>query len=94
MSQELFFNTLDPQFTRYIDIRRELEAYLTEKYGGGINFQVAVSPALRALICLRLNKLKHESDRWTFYAPTVLDKVSRVPLDLCLRLCTFLPYSY
>jgi hypothetical protein len=93
MPQKLYLNTLDPQYARYIDLRRELEAYLTEKYGKDINFQVAVSPALRALICLRLNKLKHESDRWSFYAPTELDQVSSCfLLDFVLPL-PILPYS-
>jgi hypothetical protein len=43
MAKELFLNILDPQYTRYIQLRHELEAYLTEEYGEDINFRVAVS---------------------------------------------------
>ncbi|KUJ15958.1 uncharacterized protein LY89DRAFT_735100 [Mollisia scopiformis] len=35
-----FENVLDPQYSRYINLREELEAYLTEKYGEGIDFKV------------------------------------------------------
>jgi hypothetical protein len=43
MSQELHLNVLDPQFARYIELRDELEEYLVEIYGPGIDFQVSVS---------------------------------------------------
>lgn len=37
-----FEYVLDPQYSRYINLREELEAYLTEKYGEGIDFKVFV----------------------------------------------------
>ncbi len=45
MAQE-FLNVLDPQYTRYIYIRDEIEAYLTDKYGENINFQILVRSLL------------------------------------------------
>lgn len=44
MAQE-FLNVLDPQYTRYIHIRGEIEAYLIEKYGEETGFQVVVRSA-------------------------------------------------
>jgi hypothetical protein len=41
--QELYLNVLDPQYTRYIELRHELENYLIEIYGDDIDFQVSVS---------------------------------------------------
>lgn len=43
MSQELHLNVLDPQYARYIELGRELEDYLVEIYGPGIDFRVSVS---------------------------------------------------
>jgi hypothetical protein len=35
-------NVLDPQYARYILLRDELEAYLKEKYGADMDFNVFV----------------------------------------------------
>jgi hypothetical protein len=40
--EEEFEYVLDPQYSRYINLREELEAYLTEKYGEGKDFKVFV----------------------------------------------------
>jgi hypothetical protein len=42
MAQQEFSNVLDPQYTRYIKLRSEIESYLTEKYGREIDFKVLV----------------------------------------------------
>lgn len=41
-TQEEFEYVLDPQYSRYINLREDLEAYLTEKYGEGKDFKVFV----------------------------------------------------
>jgi hypothetical protein len=76
MTQVLYLNVLDPQFTRYIELRHELEDYLIEIYGAGIDFQVSVSKPCWCWVCKRLNQLKHECDRWSFYGPDDLNEVS------------------
>jgi hypothetical protein len=76
MAQELFLNVLDPMYARYIKLRPELETYLTEKYGEGIDFRVSVrfqksyDRASKALMTRQ-----HESDRWVFMAPEELGRV-------------------
>jgi hypothetical protein len=76
MAQELYLNVLDPMYARYIKLRPELETYLTEKYGEGIDFRVSVrfekahDCELKALITGQ-----HESDRWVFMAPEELSRV-------------------
>lgn len=44
-----FEYVLDQQYSRYINLREELEAYLTEKYGEGKDFKVLVCQRLLAL---------------------------------------------
>jgi hypothetical protein len=46
--QQEFSNVLDPQYTRYIFLREELQAYLEEKYGTGIDFKIFVSQPRRS----------------------------------------------
>jgi hypothetical protein len=42
MAQELYLNILEPQYSRYISLRPELEAYLKEMYPEQSDFQVKV----------------------------------------------------
>jgi hypothetical protein len=35
-----FVNVLDPQYSRYINLREDLEEYLTEKYGPETEYKV------------------------------------------------------
>ncbi|QDS67851.1 hypothetical protein FKW77_007573 [Venturia effusa] len=39
--QHLHTNVLDPMFARYIPLKSDLEAYLAERYGNDLNFEVS-----------------------------------------------------
>jgi hypothetical protein len=43
MTTPEFLNVLEPQYSRYLHLRDDIEAYLTEKYGAEIDFRVFVS---------------------------------------------------
>jgi hypothetical protein len=46
MTLTLYLNILDPQYTRYVQLRDDLEKYLIERFGGEIDFQITVSEPL------------------------------------------------
>jgi hypothetical protein len=48
MATQEFLNVLDPQYTRYIHLRADIEAHLAEKYGTEVNFKVSVGLPSRA----------------------------------------------
>lgn len=73
-------NVLDPQYSRYINLREELEAYLAEKYGEAtehkmLDFKVSVRQYwAKAIYSLANKHLQHENDRWLFVTPEKLSK--------------------
>jgi hypothetical protein len=51
MTQPLFKNIIPPAVAGYAGCREDIEQYLRERYGSGINFNVLVSCPTNSMIC-------------------------------------------
>ncbi|CZR60699.1 uncharacterized protein PAC_10595 [Phialocephala subalpina] len=62
MAPQECWNVLNPQLSRYINRRSDIEAYLTAKYGPGTEFNMVDFSVV------------YENDRWSFTTPEKLSK--------------------